>query len=889
MILFRQRRMVPEVVQTSAMDCGPAALTALLTGFGIPVSYDRLREAAQTDVDGTSIDALEELALELGLEAEQVMVPLDHLILDAAKALPAIVVVRRPDGMNHFVVAWSRHGSWIQVMDPASGRRWPRADHFLSECYVHRQKVMEDDWRRWAAEEEFQGALRRRLADLGVRERRIQPLLITALADPGWRSLAALDAALRCGQSLMDAGAWKRGHEVVGSVTTLFREARDKGTEAIPCDLWSATAGEESGTLEIRGVVLVRVRGVRHQAEGQDTGKDPLPLTLRRALDEPSPRPGRFLLRLLREDGLLSPLAAIGALSLAAGSVLLEALLFRGLLDLGILISGPQRLVASLLFLLFLFLILALDHQTRRNTLGMGRRLETRLRQRTLEKIPRLAHHYFSSRPVSDMAERSHATHLVRGLPELGADLLRTLLHLGLTAAGVAWLDSGAGGLAATSAVLAVAIPLVMQPRLNERELRSRVHKGALSRFYLEGLMGLVPIWAHGAEGAIRREHEGRLAEWCRAGRSLLSAVVATEAAQLALGFVLATLMLRGYLERQGESGATLLLVYWALRLPILGQRTAAVARQIPTVRNVTLRLLEPLTAPDEPLLTATEQVEDKAPEANESWALEIRRVEVRLGGRTVLEDLSLSLPPGSQVAIVGPSGAGKTSLLGLLLGWHRPHAGTVQVNGKELAGAVLQQTRSATAWVDPSVWLWNRSLLANLRYGASHQGKERLSAILRGAELLDLLEKLPQGLASTLGEGGGLVSGGEGQRVRFGRATGRPHAELLLFDEPFRGLDRETRRRLLESTLSLWPQATLLFVTHDMAEACRFPRALVLDNGRLVEDGPPSDLLQRQESRFRSLVEAESELRESLWIRGNYRRLTLENGVLVEPERSAT
>ena len=92
--LSRARRLiVPEVVQTSAMDCGPAVLKCLLQGFGIPVHYGRLREACQTDVDGTSIDVLEEVAQRLGLEAEQVMLPVEHLLLPEAEALPAILVV----------------------------------------------------------------------------------------------------------------------------------------------------------------------------------------------------------------------------------------------------------------------------------------------------------------------------------------------------------------------------------------------------------------------------------------------------------------------------------------------------------------------------------------------------------------------------------------------------------------------------------------------------------------------------------------------------------------------------------------------------------------------------------------------------------------------------
>ena len=125
-----QRFFAPEVVQTSAMDCGPAALKSVLEGFGIPVSYGRLREACQTDVDGTSINTIEDIAVQLGLQAEQVMLPADHLVLDEAQALPAIVVVQRPSGLTHFLVVWNRVGDWLQVMDPATGRRWPSWKRF---------------------------------------------------------------------------------------------------------------------------------------------------------------------------------------------------------------------------------------------------------------------------------------------------------------------------------------------------------------------------------------------------------------------------------------------------------------------------------------------------------------------------------------------------------------------------------------------------------------------------------------------------------------------------------------------------------------------------------------------------------------------------------------
>src|SRR5438034_10014857 len=161
MNLSRRRMLVPEVVQTSAMDCGPASLKCLAEGFGIPVSYGRLREACQTDVDGTSIDTLEEVAVGLGLDAEQVMIPADHLLLPEAGALPCIVVVRLADGFTHFVVLWRRHGGQVQVMDPATGRRWPTTERFLSDLYVHQMPVPAGGWREWAGSPEFAGPLRR--------------------------------------------------------------------------------------------------------------------------------------------------------------------------------------------------------------------------------------------------------------------------------------------------------------------------------------------------------------------------------------------------------------------------------------------------------------------------------------------------------------------------------------------------------------------------------------------------------------------------------------------------------------------------------------------------------------------------------------------------------
>lgn len=133
----RKRFFAPEVVQTSAMDCGPATLKCLLEGVGIHVGYGRLREACQTDIDGTSIDTMEEIAGRLGLDAEQQIVPAEHLVLDEARALPAMVVVRLPNGATQFVVVWARAFGLVQIMDPALGRRWISRERLFAELFRH--------------------------------------------------------------------------------------------------------------------------------------------------------------------------------------------------------------------------------------------------------------------------------------------------------------------------------------------------------------------------------------------------------------------------------------------------------------------------------------------------------------------------------------------------------------------------------------------------------------------------------------------------------------------------------------------------------------------------------------------------------------------------------
>ena len=868
----RSRWIVPEVVQTSNMDCGPAALKSLLGGFGIEVHYGRLREACQTDVDGTSIDTLETVANQLGVDAEQIMLPADHVLLEESRALPAIAVVVLPNGVTHFLVVWRTHGSFVQLMDPATGRRWVSASRFLSDLYVHTMPVAADGWRAYAASPEFLRPLRKRMDKLGLNDIAVSQIE-SAVRNSGWRALAALDAGVRMLSSLVESGAIRPGEQAARVLASFLED-----DAAIPDHFWSVRAAPDGEQVFMRGAVLVRVTG--RKSESARKQQPPSTPELDAALKQPPARPGRELLRLLAADGVFTPAVILASMAVASAAVIFEAVLFRGLLDVGRFLPFPaQRWGAIGALVLFSLALLLLEIPLTRNLLRYGRRLETRLRLAFLRKLPRLGDRYFQSRLKSDMAERSHSIHRIRRLPELGGQLLRYGLEIAFTAAGIIWLDPDSAPIAILAALAALAIPLLAQPWLAERDLRFRTHAGALTHFYLDALLGLVAIRTHGAEWPLRREHESLLSEWARAGLKLQSAVISLETLQFLTGFGLAIWLLASHLSRSGDTGAILLLVYWALNLPALGQEVALIAWQYPSYRNVTLRLLEPLGAIEQTAGPRAISFDANEPAAS----VQFDNVSVVAAGHTVLRDIQLSIQPGEHVAIVGPSGAGKSSLVGLLLGWHRPVSGRVLVDGAELGADALERLRAHTAWVDPAVQVWNRPLHENLEYGLPGAGRLPVDAVIDSAGLRHVLERLPDGQETPLGEGGGLVSGGEGQRVRFARALLRPGVRLAVLDEAFRGLDVDQRRELLQRAREAWRDATLLSISHDIVETLAFARVLVIAEGRIVEDGDPGVLAADPESHFARMLAAEQQVREGLWTSGGWRRLRLEEGMLIE------
>jgi hypothetical protein len=305
-------------------------------------------------------------------------------------------------------------------------------------------------------------------------------------------------------------------------------------------------------------------------------------------------RAGAALWGLLREARVPWRRLAAGVALAAVGTVI-EAVLFRALFG----AAGPA-LFALIIALLASLMLLELPVAWGLRRAGAA--IEERFRDLFMRKIPRLGDRYFQSRPVSDMAERAHLVHKLRSLPTLAGDILRTVLTIVIVTAALVWLDPRTAPLAVALAAAMLLIPLAAQPAVAERDLRMRNHAGALGRYYLDALQGLVAVRTHGAEPALAREHEDRLREWVRAARAALRAALGAEAVQALVGFGLATWLLADHFARTGahDAGAGLLAVYWALSLPMLGYELAMYVQQVPAQRSLTLRVVEPLGAPEE-------------------------------------------------------------------------------------------------------------------------------------------------------------------------------------------------------------------------------------------------------------------------------------------------
>ena len=229
----------------------------------------------------------------------------------------------------------------------------------------------------------------------------------------------------------------------------------------------------------------------------------------------------------------------------------------------------------------------------------------------------------------------------------------------------------------------------------------------------------------------------------------------------------------------------------------------------------------------------------------NVSGRLKFENVDVRYreDGKKALDGFNLDIRQGERVALVGRSGSGKSTVVNLLPRFVEPSAGAIYLDGINIADVRLTDLRAQFALVSQDVFLFDDTLLANVRYSRPDATEEEVLAALKAANLKDLVESSPYGLNQPIGANGNQLSGGQRQRVAIARAILKD-APILLLDEATSALDNESERLVQQALERLMENRTSIIVAHRLTTVEQADRIIVMDDGRIVEQGSHSELM---------------------------------------------
>jgi ABC-type multidrug transport system fused ATPase/permease subunit len=226
-------------------------------------------------------------------------------------------------------------------------------------------------------------------------------------------------------------------------------------------------------------------------------------------------------------------------------------------------------------------------------------------------------------------------------------------------------------------------------------------------------------------------------------------------------------------------------------------------------------------------------------------------------GAVPALVDLSFTAAPGQTVAIVGPSGAGKSTVVNLLLRFWDPQEGSVLIGERDVRTLPLRELRALMAVVAQDTYLFNTSVLENIRLGRADATDDEVRAAARAASAEEFIRALPQGFDTRIGERGARLSGGERQRLAIARAFLK-NTPILLLDEATSSLDSANEQAVQGALAALMQGRTTLVIAHRLSTVANADRILVLDGGRLVEAGGHAELLAEKRV-YSNLVAAQS------------------------------
>ena len=571
--------------------------------------------------------------------------------------------------------------------------------------------------------------------------------------------------------------------------------------------------------------------------------------------DEARRRPkSRNLRPLLRLTPFLRPyrrqmIFALIALLAAAGATLAVPVAVRRIIDNGFTADNAALVDKYFLAMLAVVLVLAIGSALRFYfVMWIGERVVADIRDAIFSHLLSLSPAFFETQRSGEVLSRLTAdtTQIKSAFSSTASIALRNVVMLIGT---IFMMVASSPRLAGLSML---ALPLIVLPLVTYgRRVRSlsRLAQDTLASsaaFAQERLVAVSTVQANVQENAARRLFSNATTEafGAAAQRTFARAVLTALIIGVAAGAVVILLWYGASAVISGSVSAGTLsqfLIYAILAASSMGQ-LSEVWGEVQLAAGAAERISELLE--ERPLITAPAVPQPLPRPPQGRLALEnVTFAYPTRPEQNALVDVSFSVKPGETVAIVGPSGAGKTTIFALAQRFFDPQKGIVSVDGIDVKKAVPQEVRERIAVVPQETVIFSGSIIENIRFGKPEASAEDVLEAARAARVDEFAERLPHGYDTQVGERGVTLSGGQRQRIAIARAILRD-APILLLDEATSALDAESEAFIQQAIEKLTANRTTLVIAHRLATVRNADRILVLDGGELIAEGTHAELL---------------------------------------------
>jgi len=536
------------------------------------------------------------------------------------------------------------------------------------------------------------------------------------------------------------------------------------------------------------------------------------------------------------------------ALLVAATAMLTIPMAVRRMIDFGFVAREDAFISRYFMMLIVIGGVLAVASGVRFYVVNwLGERVVANLRSDVFAHLSTLGPGFFDSTHSGEVMSRLTAdtTQIKAAAGSALSQALRSTIMV-IGALSMMFVTSPALSLLVLAAIPVILVPLIYYGRVVRRLSRSAQDRLAeASAFAAENLGAVRTMQSFGSEGAVSRRFTGAVDEAFEAARSRLVARAGLTA--LGIFLVVASIVLVLWFGAAMVIDGTLtggrlgqFVLYAVFAGGSLGQMSE-VWGEVQQAAGATERLsellaLKPVVRDPPSPVALPSPGEGRVRFENVSFTYPARP------GEPALSEASFEVEPGEVVALVGPSGGGKSTVFNLLLRFYDPTSGVVRIDGVEISQASLADLRSRIALVPQEIAIFADTVAENIKYGAANASQAEIENAARIANADGFITKLESGYETHLGERGVMLSGGQRQRIAIARAVLRD-PRILLLDEATSALDAESELEVRMALEQVMAGRTTFVITHRLATAQKADRIIVIDGGKIVQQGSHDEL----------------------------------------------